>query len=437
MQMLSFLNPFAPEPNEELRERRRSASSLLHDAALWNDTEKIKMLLRSGAAHVNEFAENTQETALMWAAQEGHVEAAQLLIDNGAKVGIKDENGRTALDIAMRQQNYLVVDLLTEEERRQKRRSRKAAAVKASKAEAQERAKAEAAMKMSAVELAVRVMLVTSAVLLLGTGLLTWVSPSAGLRVYGYDPTVEEPSVLRLEALNGMARLVLGAALLLPRYSSLWFAVGLLAWLPNYAELKMPPTIFIAMIVILAALQLLLMFRTRRWSWWPVFLLATALTVCVLFFILGVVGGIFPTFAAEHIYQLGVHLTPMGELQVACFSLLAPLGFSVWVAAHRVDRVRHGAMASGFAAVSLVMACHQWRVLKFYLDDPVRASPTSDAYDATGFVAALLCFGSLMALAVFSVFALVVRINKLLTKERKLRIQQLFTRKSRRAEAMV
>lgn len=52
-------------------------------------------------------------------------------------------------------------------------------------------------------------------------------------------------------------------------------------------------------------------------------------------------------------------------------------------------------------------------------------------------VAALLCFGSLMALAVFSVFALVVRINKLLTKERKLRIQQLFTRKSRRAEAMV
>lgn len=38
--------------------------------------------------------------------------------------------------------------------------------------------------------------------------------------------------------LNGVARIVLGVALLLPRWSALSLGLGLFAWLPNYQALQ-------------------------------------------------------------------------------------------------------------------------------------------------------------------------------------------------------
>ena len=56
----------------------------------------------------------------MWAAQEGHVETCQILFEFGAKAGVKDENGRTALDIARRQGHEAVADMIAEADARQK-----------------------------------------------------------------------------------------------------------------------------------------------------------------------------------------------------------------------------------------------------------------------------------------------------------------------------
>eukprot|EP00966_Prymnesium_polylepis_P200107 4637310-Prymnesium_polylepis.1 len=131
MQMLAFFNPLTSPPDEEDEEEgarpvpRRGAQPQrphngLHDAALWNNTSKMKKYLDSGAATVNDFAIGTQQTALMWAAQEGHAEAVQLLLSYGARPSVKDETGRTALEIAKRQNHGMVENILIEEEKRLK-----------------------------------------------------------------------------------------------------------------------------------------------------------------------------------------------------------------------------------------------------------------------------------------------------------------------------
>lgn len=70
--------------------------------------------------HRHSRVQDTQETALMWAAQEGHLETVQLLLDNGAKTAIKDAMGHTALDMARRNDHSHIVDILMEEDRRLK-----------------------------------------------------------------------------------------------------------------------------------------------------------------------------------------------------------------------------------------------------------------------------------------------------------------------------
>ena len=60
----------------------------------------------------------------MWAAQEGHIETCQILIEFGAKAGVKDENGRTALDIAKRQGHEAVAEMIADADARQKVRRR-------------------------------------------------------------------------------------------------------------------------------------------------------------------------------------------------------------------------------------------------------------------------------------------------------------------------
>ncbi|KAL3921826.1 MAG: hypothetical protein SGPRY_004769 [Prymnesium sp.] len=493
MQMLSFLNPLSDSADEDSKGRPRSALNELHDAALWNDTNKIKQLLRSGRAHVNEYEQAQRslpsaaaahgrlrhyrlETALMWAAGEGHVEASQVLIEHGAKISCKDANGRTALEVARRQGHTLLVEMLSEEERKQKVSrlsqplqcgvlsswsplslpflivgSRKAAISKACRAETQERAKIETVYKMNAAEKAVQGMVWSTAAVLLATGVHTWLSPLpyvllpsplhlpgssllfdcqypaffiwyAATKPFvchpGYSPSEEDLTQMSMVQLNGVARIVLGVALLLPRWSALSLGLGLFAWLPNYQALQMPAVgMILGVICSMGILHTALAYRLEsRQHLWAHLQLTIKLVCCAFLLVLGIIGAIFPAFTASAIYRVGVRLTVLSELQMACFSLLAPLGISVWLIAHQLDRTRHGATASAAHSQHVSSNCNDRSELESFI--------------AAMFVSALLCFGSIVALVFMAMFALFVRVHKICLKEYQKLKSQLFEKKS-------
>jgi ankyrin repeat protein len=96
---LTWLNPL----NEMEEEPDPRTPMDLHNAALWGDAQKIKLLIE-GRADVNELSHGGgKETPLMWAAQEGHTAAVLLLLDCGARTSLKNGAGLTATDLAKRQ----------------------------------------------------------------------------------------------------------------------------------------------------------------------------------------------------------------------------------------------------------------------------------------------------------------------------------------------
>ncbi|MGA2093146.1 MAG: ankyrin repeat domain-containing protein [Sedimentisphaerales bacterium] len=51
-------------------------------------------------------------TALLWAARAGHTEVVNLLLEKGAEVNVKDNNGKTALGMAKLRSYADIVQLL-------------------------------------------------------------------------------------------------------------------------------------------------------------------------------------------------------------------------------------------------------------------------------------------------------------------------------------
>ena len=96
------------------------STGLLHDAALWGHTLKVKSLLDAESAHVDDFAPGTKETALEWAAGEGQHDTVRLLLDRGATVGL-----HKASEAAKRGQ-YLRVVAMLEKARKKQGQGRKA-----------------------------------------------------------------------------------------------------------------------------------------------------------------------------------------------------------------------------------------------------------------------------------------------------------------------
>lgn len=83
----------------------------LQDAALGGDAEVVKLLLARGAA-VDARNALTGTTALMMAAEMGHLEAVKVLLHSGANALLKDDAGRSALDRAKAAGNTEMVELL-------------------------------------------------------------------------------------------------------------------------------------------------------------------------------------------------------------------------------------------------------------------------------------------------------------------------------------
>lgn len=66
------------------------------------DLEMVKLLIGLGA-DVNKEREEYRDTPLMWAATWGQADIIRVLLENGAKTGVKNEDGDTALTLASRE----------------------------------------------------------------------------------------------------------------------------------------------------------------------------------------------------------------------------------------------------------------------------------------------------------------------------------------------
>eukprot|EP01083_Nonionella_stella_P188359 694138_1 len=80
---------------------------------LFEDTDYIKSLLRSGKMTVFDETSAGKKTLLIMAARYGNYEIAQLALNLGADIDHKDEDNRTALDHAKQQSQHHIVQLLT------------------------------------------------------------------------------------------------------------------------------------------------------------------------------------------------------------------------------------------------------------------------------------------------------------------------------------
>ncbi len=95
------------DPNVTVNSVRESP---LMGAAYYGYTDLARLLLENGA-YVNIKNENG-ETALMYAAGEGHLALVELLLQYRADAGIEDNNGETALDFARGNNHSDIVKLL-------------------------------------------------------------------------------------------------------------------------------------------------------------------------------------------------------------------------------------------------------------------------------------------------------------------------------------
>ena len=89
----------------------RDGYSLLHFAAFYDDTEALKFLIDAGA-NVNA-KENEGRTPLHLAAERGNIESVELLLKAGSDINAKNEHGDTALQMALNGFQPEVVEVLT------------------------------------------------------------------------------------------------------------------------------------------------------------------------------------------------------------------------------------------------------------------------------------------------------------------------------------
>jgi len=92
----------------------------LHLAAVGGHREIAALLIDKGASLEEQAQDENGGTALSWAAFAGKLETVQLLLDEGMKVNSANNDGATALDIALVFQKPAVADLLKKNGGKQK-----------------------------------------------------------------------------------------------------------------------------------------------------------------------------------------------------------------------------------------------------------------------------------------------------------------------------
>ncbi|KAJ8257614.1 hypothetical protein GJAV_G00187700 [Gymnothorax javanicus] len=87
--------------------KKEDGFSALHLAALNNHREVAEILIKEGRCDVN-IRNNRNQTALQLAVTQGHAEMVQLLVSEGADVNMEDEDGDTAMHVALSRQQLAV-----------------------------------------------------------------------------------------------------------------------------------------------------------------------------------------------------------------------------------------------------------------------------------------------------------------------------------------
>ena len=82
----------------------------LIEAAKRGDLDEVKRLIENGA-DVN-IKDNDGDTPLHYAASGGHLDVVKFLVENGADVNAKDKYGRTPLDVAKPKVRWVLEDLI-------------------------------------------------------------------------------------------------------------------------------------------------------------------------------------------------------------------------------------------------------------------------------------------------------------------------------------
>ncbi|CAI9588183.1 unnamed protein product [Staurois parvus] len=92
---------------------RKEMVDQLHNVCALGDTTKLLALLSHSSSIINETAENGW-SALMFAARNGHFDAARMLLEKGCDRTLVNKSRQTALDIAKFWGHKHIVDLLTQ-----------------------------------------------------------------------------------------------------------------------------------------------------------------------------------------------------------------------------------------------------------------------------------------------------------------------------------
>lgn len=137
LELVKFLIAHGADPNANLRSGRHTplecavlsststmkalvdagaqiqGHSTLQMAACYGKTDNISYLLDCGAP-IDEVPHGVYRSALSEAALNGNVTAVKLLLEKGADLDVKDRNGKSALDLAMKNNHAHCVDILRE-----------------------------------------------------------------------------------------------------------------------------------------------------------------------------------------------------------------------------------------------------------------------------------------------------------------------------------
>jgi ankyrin repeat protein len=90
------------EAGADMKARDHRGWTVLHRAACWGDVELFQFLLDNGALELLDVTDSNGDTPLYYAAWSNHLPVAQMLVERGARVNAKNEEGKTPYQSARR-----------------------------------------------------------------------------------------------------------------------------------------------------------------------------------------------------------------------------------------------------------------------------------------------------------------------------------------------
>ncbi|MGM0667135.1 MAG: ankyrin repeat domain-containing protein [Bacteroidota bacterium] len=112
LRVLEILASHGADVDNPIPEGEAAGYTNLNIAIIWEKPELSKFLIDHGADVNNVAADGN--TPLMVACREGHIDQVKLLLDAGARTGVENKEGKTALQLAKENEHQEIVDYLDE-----------------------------------------------------------------------------------------------------------------------------------------------------------------------------------------------------------------------------------------------------------------------------------------------------------------------------------